>query len=162
MESPEVHSPTPDPNEMMKAVYGSLHEAWIRDVPFILVPPEIVGAFRGHRFTPLEFYTSEMWKLPDQWNSGYIFNGQMVIFMYGHFHKLEKYLYVERIGAAPSFQRYGLKVWELMIEEAKKITKAKGFDYLWTTGWRKGEIRKFLAAGGGKLNTFRYILDTKL
>ena len=146
----------------IRTLIESFENSWMHDISFIIVPPEIVAGFRGNKFTPEEFYSSQVWKESSHWNAAFVKGGKIVIFMYGHFHTLEKYLYVERIGSDPSFQSYGTKVWELMIEEAVRITKSKGFNYVWTVGWRKGEPRKFLSAKGGRLNTRKYVLETVL
>jgi len=126
------------------------HEGtWVHDIPFFLVPVDIVMGFRGNCFTAQEFYLSEVWKESAHWNAGLVKDGKIVIFMYGHINTLSKYLYVERIGACRSVQSYGLGVWELSIKEGERIAREKGCKYIWTTTFRMGEIRKFLKSTDG-------------
>ena len=132
-------------------VLSKCEGSWIHNVPFFFVPVDIVLGFRGNCFTPEEFYFSEIWKEPNHWNAGFVENGEIAIFMYGHIHKLEKYLYAERIGASKSIQSYGNKVWELVITEAERIAKENKCKYIWTTTFRKGEIRKFFNTTVGAL-----------
>jgi hypothetical protein len=130
-------------------------ETWIHNIPFFFVPVDIVLGFRGNCFTPEEFYLSEIWKEPNHWNAGFVRNKKIVIFMYGHINKLEKYLYAERIGSDKSVQSYGLDIWELSITETERIGKENGCRYIWTTTGRLGELRKFsktIAGYGAVIN----------
>jgi len=138
-----------------KEIESVVVEGWVHNIPFTLVPPEIVGGFRGQLFTPNEFYFSDEWRMPNHWNAAFVRNGEIVIFMYGRFHSLEKYLYVERIGACRSIQAYGGRVWELAISEGERIARQIGCRYIWTATGRKGEVRKFfnsIAGTGAVLN----------
>ena len=132
-----------------KEIESVTTEGWVHDIPFTLIPPEIVGGFRRQGFTPEEFYFSDEWRQPNHWNAAFVKNGEIVIFMYGHINTLSKYLYVERIGASPSVQSYGIGVWKISIEEGEHIAREKGCRYIWTTTFRAGEIRKFLKSTDG-------------
>lgn len=119
------------------------HEGtWVHDIPFFLVPVDIVMGFTGNNFTPEEFYLSTEWTAPNHWNAGFVKDGGIVIFMYGHTSKLEKYIYAARIGASRSVQSTSRWVWDMAIGEIEKIAREKGFRYIWTTTHRRGEIRK--------------------
>ncbi len=75
---------------------NSLKDAvWKRNIPFPQVPPNLVLQFRGHRFTPKEFYFSSIWLRPDHWNSGLYINGDMIGFVYGTYDPMEKDLFIK-------------------------------------------------------------------
>ena len=150
-------------NEEKTAILSKHEGTWVHDIPFFLVPVDIVMGFRGNCFTAQEFYLSEVWKESTHWNAGLVKDGKIVIFMYGYHDKLERYLYAARVGACRSVQSYGLEVWELVFKEFERIAREKGCTYLWTTTIRKGEVRKLMKLENrGKLNTETFILDKKL
>ncbi len=125
------------------------YKGWLYNIPFYLVSVELVLSFRGASFTPIEFYQSKLWTDPSHWNAALVKDGTIVIFIYGTWQRLEKYLYVERIAALPSEQSYGNKLWKMCIDICEDYAREKGCEAIWTVTPRKGEVKKMLESGVG-------------
>lgn len=130
---------------------------WVHDIPFTIVPSEIVAGFRGHRFTPHEFYFSDEWRMPNHWNAAYVKNGKIVVFIYGTFNRLEKDLYMARLGAVPSFQKRDNTILQLVLDEVENIARGKGLEYIWTITNRRGLDKK--RGGRGVKRTDKFVLE---
>ncbi len=130
---------------------------WVHDIPFTLVPPEIVAGFRGQRFTPNDFYFSDIWRESNHWNAAFVKDGKIIIFIYGTFNTLERDLYMARLGSMPSFQRRDSHLIHLVLDEVEKIAKSKKLEYIWTVTDRKGLDRK--RDGRGNKRADKFILD---
>jgi hypothetical protein len=132
-------------------------EDWVHDIPFILVPSDVIGSFREYRFTFEEFYNSKEWSLPSHWNAALVRDGKIVVFVYGRYSLLEKELFVGRLGSAPSFQGKGNRIIQLVLNEVENIARKKGLEYIWMMTDRRGLYRK--GGGRGVKRTDKFILE---
>ena len=133
---------------------------WVRDVPFRMVPKEIVRQFKGHRFTEEEFYASDIWACRTHWNSALYENGRMVLFVYGTFDPLEKDLFVKRIAAIPEAQ-VGPRNFlvQAILNEVESIARQLGAVFIWTMASRKGLFRK--GSGRGIIRMDKFIWENE-
>ena len=131
---------------------------WVTDIPFNIVPFEIVSEFNGHRFTPTEFYESDIWTFPNHWNAALFFENKMILFVYGMFDPLEKDLYVKRVAADKEFQM-GTRpnLIQIMLDKVDEIASKKGAVISWTMASKRGLFRKGM--GRGEINKKKFIWE---
>jgi len=105
---------------------------WIRDVPFNKVPRALVEEFKEHDFAPEEFYASDLWTYTGHWNSALYLKGEMVVFIYGSWDPLDKYLFLSRIVSDRKVRRPDDFLLNVIFDELRRIAKSRKAKMIWS------------------------------